>query len=264
MTGLVLSLFPGIGLLDQAFEEQGFCVVRGPDLLWGGDVRRFNPPAGYFDGVIGGPPCQTFSTAGSILGSNKEDLIPEFVRVVAAVQPRWLVMENVQQAIGHPAIPAEWHQVRLRDFDCGGKTARVRAFWTWPFASLTAPERRPGQPSPSVMASTFKRGAGQYVKDKHFLPGNLPIAEYARLQGAPEIGERLAEYRAGRAFAIHVLGNGVPLAMGRAVARSVQAALEATEARQRAAGAAGTTTPAEVAARVGGPDRRQENNFGGM
>ena len=27
---LVLSLFPGIGLLDRAFEEHGFCVVRGP------------------------------------------------------------------------------------------------------------------------------------------------------------------------------------------------------------------------------------------
>jgi hypothetical protein len=41
---LVLSLFPGIGLLDTAFEENGFCVVRGPDLLWGGDVRLFTPP----------------------------------------------------------------------------------------------------------------------------------------------------------------------------------------------------------------------------
>lgn len=33
---LILSLFPGIGLLDRAFEECGFCVVRGPDILWGG------------------------------------------------------------------------------------------------------------------------------------------------------------------------------------------------------------------------------------
>jgi DNA (cytosine-5)-methyltransferase 1 len=30
---LVLSLFPGIGLLDMAFDEEGFCVVRGPDGL---------------------------------------------------------------------------------------------------------------------------------------------------------------------------------------------------------------------------------------
>lgn len=227
---LVLSLFPGIGLLDQAFEEAGFCIVRGPDLFWGGDVRRFNPPAGHFDGVIGGPPCQTFSTAGQIIGSNKEDLIPEFVRVVDQVKPRWVVMENVGAAIGHPAIPAEWHQATLRDFDCGGKTARVRAFWTWPFKALAAPEKRPGQPSPSVMASTHKRGSSQYVRDKHFLPGNLPIAEYARLQGAPEIGERLAEFRAGRAFAIQVLGNGVPLAMGRTVAQSILSSLSMGEA----------------------------------
>ena len=26
---LVLSLFPGGGLLDMAFEEAGFCIVRG-------------------------------------------------------------------------------------------------------------------------------------------------------------------------------------------------------------------------------------------
>lgn len=27
---LVLSLFTGIGLLDQAFKEAGFCMVLGP------------------------------------------------------------------------------------------------------------------------------------------------------------------------------------------------------------------------------------------
>ncbi len=56
MNDLVLSLFPGLGLLDMAFEQAGFCVVRGPDVLWGGDVRRFHPPAGRFEGVIGGRP----------------------------------------------------------------------------------------------------------------------------------------------------------------------------------------------------------------
>ena len=38
--GLVLSVFPGIDLLGRAFEEQEYCVVRGPDLLWGGVKRR--------------------------------------------------------------------------------------------------------------------------------------------------------------------------------------------------------------------------------
>jgi DNA (cytosine-5)-methyltransferase 1 len=56
VTQLVLSLFPGIGLLDMAFELEGFCVVRGPDLCCGGgrDIKNFHPPAGRFDGVIGG------------------------------------------------------------------------------------------------------------------------------------------------------------------------------------------------------------------
>ncbi|MHC2488682.1 DNA (cytosine-5)-methyltransferase 1 [Sinorhizobium meliloti] len=220
MTQLVLSLFSGIGLLDMAFEEAGFCIVRGPDLLWGGDIRRFHPPAERFDGVIGGPPCQKFSTAGAIVGSEKDDLIPEFIRVFEAVRPAWAVMENVPQAIGHPAIPRDWFHFKLRDYDCGGHTSWVRAFWTWPFMALVSP-RAAGDASHSVMASTHKRGGGQYAKDKGFLPGNLPIAEYARLQGVPEIGRRLVEFNSSRAFAIHVLGNGVPLAMGRAVARAV-------------------------------------------
>ena len=53
---LVLSIFPGIGLLDRAFEEEGFCVVRGPDQLWGGNIKEWSPPPGRFDGIIGGPP----------------------------------------------------------------------------------------------------------------------------------------------------------------------------------------------------------------
>lgn len=53
VSGLVLSLFPGIGLLDMAFEAEGFCVVRGPDVLWGGDIRTFHPPADVFEGVSG-------------------------------------------------------------------------------------------------------------------------------------------------------------------------------------------------------------------
>src|SRR6476661_885323 len=95
---LVLSLFPGIGLLDMAFEEAGFCVVRGPDLLWGGDVRRFHPPAGKFDGVIGGPPCQIFSRLRHLnpnAGKRHGNMIPEYERCASCALPRWFVMENV-------------------------------------------------------------------------------------------------------------------------------------------------------------------------
>ena len=225
---LVLSLFPGIGLLDRAFEQAGFTIVRGPDLLWGGDVRSFTVPPGIFAGVIGGPPCQAHSLAGGISGSSSEDLIPEFVRVVDAAAPSFVVMENVLGAIGHPAIPPAWHHCVLRDWDCGGETSRTRAFWTWPMMVMEPGGRAGGEPSYSVMASSWRRGGrdSRYAKEKRFLSGHLPIKEYARLQGAQEIGESLVEHRSSKAFAVHVLGNGVPLSMGRHVARAVAGMLE--------------------------------------
>lgn len=53
---LVLSIFPGIDLFGLGFEQEGFPVVRGPDPLFGGDIRTFTIPAEKFDGIIGGPP----------------------------------------------------------------------------------------------------------------------------------------------------------------------------------------------------------------
>lgn len=100
---LVLSLFPGIGLLDAAFELEGFCIVRGPDVIWGGDVRNFHPPAGRFDGVIGGPPCQSFSRLAHMVRANGYEpkfgnLIPEFERCIEATRPQWFLMEEVPDA----------------------------------------------------------------------------------------------------------------------------------------------------------------------
>jgi len=63
MKYLVLSLFPGIDLFGMAFEREGFCVVRGPDIIYGQDVVTWSAIPNRFDVVIGGPPCKTFSTA---------------------------------------------------------------------------------------------------------------------------------------------------------------------------------------------------------
>lgn len=113
---LVLSLFPGIGLLDRAFEEAGFCVVRGPDVLWGGDIRGFHPPSGVFDGVIGGPPCQEFSPLSRLVRAQGYkprfgNLIPEFERCVTEAQPEWFLMEEVPDA---PLPSVEGYQVHAQ------------------------------------------------------------------------------------------------------------------------------------------------------
>lgn len=56
MTELVLSCFPGVGLLDRAFTAAGFCVVQAQDKITGGDIRDFAGVRGRLDGIVAGPP----------------------------------------------------------------------------------------------------------------------------------------------------------------------------------------------------------------
>jgi len=138
---LVLSLFPGVGMLDKAFELEGFCVVRGPDVLWGGDVRRFSLPANRFDGVIGGPPCQAFSRLAHMVRQNGHEpkfgnLIPDFERVVRDAQPQWFAMENVKDA-PKPAVDGYGvHSFCLNNRQCideDGKPADQNRVRRWSF-----------------------------------------------------------------------------------------------------------------------------------
>ncbi len=247
--GLILSLFPGIGLLDMAFEEEGFCVVRGPDLLWGGDVRRFHPPAGKFDGVIGGPPCKRWSRLANIVRavhgeeSLAPDLIPEFSRVVLEACPRWYLMENVPGA-PEPYTPGYFKRDRLiNNRWCGGEQNRERRFTfgtpegldlhvrttalepaTWePAVTSTAGGRRRsvkigGNGKPK---GKQRRGAGGELR-------SWTLAQMCELQGLP------AGFLVDAPFTLRAkqeaVGNGVPLPMGRAVARAVKAALAQEEA----------------------------------
>lgn len=45
--------------------------------------------------IIGGPPCQDFSIAGSRRRGERANLTIRFAEIVAAVRPEWFVMENV-------------------------------------------------------------------------------------------------------------------------------------------------------------------------
>lgn len=224
MGGLVLSLFPGIGLLDMAFEEEGFTVVRGPDLLWGGDVRRFHPPAGIFDGVIGGPPCQAFSMLQTLQRAQGYEprhgnMIPEYERAVSEAKPTWFIMENVKDA---PLPAVADYIVRpelVRDVWCGGATMRLRRFSFGthdgrPLRVLGEALHRP-DPVPAVTSSA----GGKSVRMARYT-----LAEAIELQGLP--ADFLAECPLTVDGKRKMIGNGVPLPMGRAVARAVKAAIE--------------------------------------
>lgn len=240
---LVLSLFPGIGLLDRAFEEEGFCVVRGPDLLWGGDVKRFHPPAGKFEGVIGGPPCQRFSRLRHIIEANGYrlalDLIPEFERCVQEARPTWFLMENVPDAPVPVAVGYYVTSDLVRDVWVGGATSRLRRFSFGRLNGSSLAMRLPIEVralygydvARAVTCDTrqvpIALGGGGKRKG---LGGELPrtgkaedIARMLELQGLP------ADFFGHSPFTLSgkklAIGNGVPLPMGRAMAKAVKAAM---------------------------------------
>lgn len=202
---LVLSLFPGIGLLDRGFEDSGFCVVRGPDLIFGGDIHRFKPPSGRFDGVIGGPPCQDFSKArrDKPTGQGME-MIEQFKRVVLSVQPVWWLAENVP---GVPDIKIDgfsWQRLDLYASDFGMKQRRLRhiQFGTIDGTQLVIDRLKVKGSEPTVLASD-----------------NRPISDISSLQGLP-IDFDIPSFT--RSALVRAIGNGVPYGMALAVADAVK------------------------------------------
>lgn len=226
---LVLSLFPGIGLLDQAFEEEGFCVVRGPDLLWGGDVCDFYPPPDRFDGVIGGPPCQSWSGLGNVNRARwgddcmMPDRIPEFARCVNEAQPLWFVMENVIAA-PRPSCPAyDMVQRVCNNRWVGGEQNRERKF------TFGVPRHRDtdalgrfhiqGEALESIDYRPAVISSGQAGKGG----SRASIEQMARDQGLDP--RRFDNSPFTTTELRRAIANGVPLPMGRAVAKAVKRAL---------------------------------------
>ncbi len=77
------------------------------------------------DVLLGGPPCQGFSTAGKWLKEDsRNSLVFSFVAAAERLQPRYVVMENVSALLwkrGRPFLEA----VRQRLHDAGYRTATI-------------------------------------------------------------------------------------------------------------------------------------------
>lgn len=203
---LVLSLFSGIGLLDKGFEDSGFCVVRGPDLIWGGDIRKFNVNSGIFHGIIAGPPCQDFSKARrSEPTGNGLEMIEQFKRVVEQAKPSWWLAENV------PCVPDiqidgyNWQRLDLRASHFGMSQRRLRHVQ---FGSVDGSQLVINRPSletgtePTALANDDRS-----------------TAELARLQGLPD-GFDIPAFTRGELT--KAIGNGVPWGIAKALAVAVQ------------------------------------------
>jgi len=219
--------------MDKGFEEEGYCVVAGPDLLWGSDIREFHAPTGVFEGIIGGPPCQCFSRVryvNPLCGNKTGNLITEFERVVAEAQPDWFVMENVEGA-PIPSVPG--YQVDPSLFNnrfLGEKENRIHrfSFGTRDGRKLVYDIALFENPvwEPRVCASDSRRTPIKLLAGKKLRKGALnmrpkrTITEALELQGLPANFFEFSPFR--KDAQMNMIGNAVPLPMARALARAVR------------------------------------------
>jgi DNA (cytosine-5)-methyltransferase 1 len=238
MNGLILSLFPGLDLLGMAFEAAGWCVVRGPDVLWAGDVRGWHVPAGRFNGIIGGPPCQMFSPLANLVRHNGNrikfgNLVPEFERVVDESLCEWWLMEEVTGAPIPHVVGYEEESIILSPRDLGDAQSRDRRITVGAlrYRPIGLTGRLPalaGSQEPPVPAATgsgtkWERRPGRLSRPGPAGSQSWAVAkQLAEVQGYPGLDEALRETNLWTAQGVcKALGNGVPRVMGVALARAI-------------------------------------------
>ncbi|MCQ2337207.1 MAG: DNA cytosine methyltransferase [Paludibacteraceae bacterium] len=140
----LISLFSGAGGLDKGFSRAGFRTIIANEWdkkicptfranfpnanLIEGDIRNINEEVfpRHITGIIGGPPCQSWSEAGSLRGIEdaRGQLFYEYIRILRATQPFFFVAENVSGMLASRHSDAV--ECFLRLFDEAGYNVNLK------------------------------------------------------------------------------------------------------------------------------------------
>lgn len=114
----VVDLFSGCGGMSAGFQAAGHEIVLAAE-KWAEARNTYNANFDHTaidldladvvkasrqtsrerpDIIVGGPPCQEFSSAGNRVEADKADLTRNYAEIVNACLPTWFVMENVPAA----------------------------------------------------------------------------------------------------------------------------------------------------------------------
>ncbi len=132
----IISLFSSCGGLDLGFSNAGFNIIFANDndnAVWETYEKNFSHKIDGrsivdikseelpdTDGIIGGPPCQSWSLAGKMLGAKDKrgQLFYEYVRILKDKQPLFFVAENVPGILSKTHIN-EFNNI-LKEFESAG------------------------------------------------------------------------------------------------------------------------------------------------
>ncbi|MDD4493216.1 MAG: DNA cytosine methyltransferase [Eubacteriales bacterium] len=127
----LISLFAGAGGMDLGFKRAGFNIIwtnefdktvwetyekNHKSFLDKRDIRIVQPSEiPECDGIIGGPPCQSWSEAGTSRGINDDrgKLFYEFIRILTEKTPKFFVAENVSGMLADMHKPAVDKIIRM-------------------------------------------------------------------------------------------------------------------------------------------------------
>lgn len=135
----IISLFSGCGGLDLGFERAGFKIPVANEFdktIWytykvnhpktkliEGDIRKVTKTdiVQYIgievDGIIGGPPCQSWSEAGALRGIDDErgQLFYDYIRILKEFKPKFFLAENVSGMLANRHSEAVQNILKLFD-----------------------------------------------------------------------------------------------------------------------------------------------------
>lgn len=134
----VISLFSGAGGLDLGFERAGFEIPIANEYdksIWAtykanhpnthlieGDIRNIQEIdfPDEIDGIIGGPPCQSWSEAGALRGIDdaRGQLFFDYIRILKSKQPKFFLAENVSGMLANRHSEAVQNLLKMFD-ECG-------------------------------------------------------------------------------------------------------------------------------------------------